>query len=128
MQTSLTQMAVNVLNTKDGREKTALSRRYAKDWFAARTSGAVIAVGKATPRNNPGAPTNPISSARAMSQNVNRARWRARLLCCMRWHISNSMLSICTGTLFRGIVTSTCPWSFMMIGYKLQMTKQNTSN
>ena len=82
-------MAVNVLNTKDGREKTALSRRYAKDWFAARTSGTVIAVGKAL-------------------LETTRARWRARLLCCMRWHISNSMLSICTGTLFRGFVTSIC--------------------
>ena len=52
-------MAVNVLNTKDGREKTALSRRYAKDWFAARTSGEVIAVGKATPPQQPGRPDKP---------------------------------------------------------------------
>ena len=59
MQISLTQMAVNVLNTKDGREKTALSRRYAKDWFAARTIGEVIAVGKATHPQQPGRPDKP---------------------------------------------------------------------
>ena len=43
---SLTQMAVDVLTTHDGRGKTMLSRHYAKVWFEARANGAVIDIGK----------------------------------------------------------------------------------
>ena len=32
----LAEMAVAVLNTADGREKTALSRGFAAEWFAAK--------------------------------------------------------------------------------------------
>ena len=59
MQITLTQMAVNVLNTNDGREKTALSRRYAKDWRAARANGTSIAVGTANPPQHPARPEKP---------------------------------------------------------------------
>ena len=59
MQITLTQMAVNVLNTNDGREKTVLSRRYAKDWRAARANGTSIAVGTANPPQHPARPEKP---------------------------------------------------------------------
>ena len=59
MQITLTQMAVNVLNTKDGREKTALSRRYAQDWRDARAGGTTITVGTARPPKHPARPDKP---------------------------------------------------------------------
>lgn len=56
---TLTQMAVAVLNTADGREKTALSRQYAARWQAARKAGEVIAVGDTRPPLRPARPTKP---------------------------------------------------------------------
>ena len=49
MALSLAEMAVQVLTTADGREKTALSRRHAATWFAARESGQMLAIGNAVP-------------------------------------------------------------------------------
>ena len=57
--TTLTQMAVEVLTTADGREKTALSRRHAAAWFAAREAGHDIPVGTATPPLRPARPDRP---------------------------------------------------------------------
>ena len=85
MQITLTQMAVNVLNTKDGREKTALSRRYAQDWRDARAGGTTITVGTASP---PG-PTSLTCSARARFPSANPARWPVRLHCYTPWRILN---------------------------------------
>ncbi|WP_085816437.1 ferritin-like domain-containing protein [Roseovarius halotolerans] len=52
-------MAVEVLSTKDGREKTALSRRHAETWFAARAAGRDIPVGLADPPLRPARPDRP---------------------------------------------------------------------
>ncbi|WP_114286738.1 ferritin-like domain-containing protein [Candidatus Halocynthiibacter alkanivorans] len=57
--TTLTQMAVEVLNTADGRAKTALSHKHAAAWFAARAAGEPIAVGTATPPDMPARPDRP---------------------------------------------------------------------
>lgn len=46
---TLAEMAVEVLTTADGRAKTALSRRHAAAWFAARQTGGSLPVGHATP-------------------------------------------------------------------------------
>ena len=56
---TLCEMAVEVLNTADGREKTALSRRYAAMWFDARKNGEPISVGTATPPDFPARPEKP---------------------------------------------------------------------
>ncbi|WP_420863191.1 ferritin-like domain-containing protein [Algirhabdus cladophorae] len=56
---SLTEMACDVLNTADGREKTALSRRYASQWQAARAEGAVPDIGKGAPPLRPARPDQP---------------------------------------------------------------------
>ena len=56
---SLSDMAVEVLNTADGRAKTALSRAHAKTWFAARASGDNIDTGSATPPPRPARPERP---------------------------------------------------------------------
>ena len=56
---SLTQMAVDVLTTQDGRGKTMLSRHYAKVWFEARANGAVIDIGKVQPPLQPARPEKP---------------------------------------------------------------------
>jgi len=58
MQT-LSDMAVEVLNTADGREKTALSRCHAKTWFAARKAGTEIAIGSSNPPMRPARPARP---------------------------------------------------------------------
>jgi uncharacterized ferritin-like protein (DUF455 family) len=55
----LAQMAVNVLTTADGREKTALSRRYAAEWKAARAAGEVPEIGRADPPMKPARPAKP---------------------------------------------------------------------
>lgn len=59
----LAQMAEEVLRTADGREKCALSRRYAAEWFAARKEGTfedlAKAVGSATPPDFPARPDKP---------------------------------------------------------------------
>ncbi|WP_322893762.1 MULTISPECIES: ferritin-like domain-containing protein [unclassified Yoonia] len=52
-------MAVAVLNTADGREKTALSRRYAATWQAARAAGDAVQIGDATPPLHPARPDLP---------------------------------------------------------------------
>ncbi|KAA9008973.1 ferritin-like domain-containing protein [Histidinibacterium aquaticum] len=58
MQT-LAEMAVEVLTTADGREKTALSRRHAAAWFAAREAGETPLVGSAEPPLRPARPEAP---------------------------------------------------------------------
>ena len=55
----LAQMALDVLQTADGREKTALSHKYAAEWRAARASGVLPEIGTATPPNHPARPDNP---------------------------------------------------------------------
>ena len=56
---SLSEMAVEVLNTADGRAKTALSRAHAKAWFAARAAGDEISIGRAIPPDRPARPDRP---------------------------------------------------------------------
>ena len=56
---TLAGMAVEVLSTAAGREKTALSRAHAARWFAARTAGAPLAVGRADPPDRPARPRRP---------------------------------------------------------------------
>ena len=52
-------MAVEVLTTADGRAKTALSRRHAAAWVAAREAGQDIPIGSATPPPRPARPETP---------------------------------------------------------------------
>lgn len=60
MSLSLAEMATEVLTTADGQAKTALSRKYAADWFAARRGEAPeIAVGTASPPLRPSRPEKP---------------------------------------------------------------------
>lgn len=60
MTQSLTEMAVEVLKTADGREKTALSHRHAETWFDARAGDtAPIPVGTACPPTYPARPDQP---------------------------------------------------------------------
>ena len=59
MTTCLAGMAAEVLATADGREKTALSRRHAAAWFAARAAGTPIPVGTASPPDRPARPARP---------------------------------------------------------------------
>jgi uncharacterized ferritin-like protein (DUF455 family) len=56
---SLSQMAVEVLTTADGRAKTALARRHASTWFAAREAGQPIPLGQAVPPLQPARPDRP---------------------------------------------------------------------
>ncbi len=56
---SLTEMAVAVLSTRDGRAKTALSRAHAATWFAARAAGRALALGNAVPPLRPARPEQP---------------------------------------------------------------------
>jgi uncharacterized ferritin-like protein (DUF455 family) len=55
----LAQMADDVLRTADGRAKTALSRRYAAQWQAARKAGETPDIGTATPPGQPARPAEP---------------------------------------------------------------------
>ena len=55
----LAQMAEAVLRTADGREKTALSRRLAAEWQAARAKGEHPEVGHADPPLHPARPARP---------------------------------------------------------------------
>ena len=58
--TTLADMAVEVLTTADGREKTALARRHAAAWFAARRGEAPeIPIGRADPPLRPARPAQP---------------------------------------------------------------------
>jgi uncharacterized ferritin-like protein (DUF455 family) len=53
-------MAVEVLTTAEGRQKTALSRRHAAAWFAARRGdAAAIEIGRADPPLHPARPAAP---------------------------------------------------------------------
>ncbi|MBV2361220.1 ferritin-like domain-containing protein [Thalassococcus sp. CAU 1522] len=56
---SLSEMAVDVLTTADGREKTARSRRHAAEWAQARTGGALPEIGRAAPPLRPSRPDRP---------------------------------------------------------------------
>ncbi|MBT8414415.1 MAG: ferritin-like domain-containing protein [Boseongicola sp.] len=56
---SLAEMAVEVLSTADGREKTAISRAHAARWFKARAAGETIDIGTATPPDFPARPDQP---------------------------------------------------------------------
>lgn len=56
---TLAEMAVAVLTTADGRAKTALSRRCAAVWFAARAAGQSLPVGRAAPPDHPARPPRP---------------------------------------------------------------------
>lgn len=55
----LAQMAEAVLRTADGREKTALSRRYAAEWRQARQAGERPEIGSADPPDTPARPDRP---------------------------------------------------------------------
>ena len=55
----LAECAVEVLNTADGRTKTALSRRHAADWLSARIAGTTPTVGIAAPPDRPSRPQRP---------------------------------------------------------------------
>ena len=55
----LAEMADTVLRTADGREKTALSRRFAAEWQAARKAGETPAIGTASPPDMPARPEKP---------------------------------------------------------------------
>ncbi len=59
MTKTLTQMALEVLTTADGREKTALSREHAATWRAARDAGESIEIGIGTPPMHPARPDKP---------------------------------------------------------------------
>ena len=57
---SLAARAAEVLTTADGREKTALSRRHAAEWFAFRNGGGPeIEIGTAAPPMHPARPAKP---------------------------------------------------------------------
>jgi uncharacterized ferritin-like protein (DUF455 family) len=56
---TLAQMAVEVLTTANGRDKAALARRHAAEWFASREAGTPIALGTATPPLRPSRPDRP---------------------------------------------------------------------
>ncbi|MGH1576980.1 ferritin-like domain-containing protein [Planktotalea sp.] len=55
----LAQMALDVLQTADGREKTALSHKYAAQWRAARADGSLPEIGTANPPMHPARPAKP---------------------------------------------------------------------
>lgn len=59
MPKTLTELATEVLNTADGREKTALSRQHAATWFAARDAGEPLEIGTANPPLRPARPKKP---------------------------------------------------------------------
>lgn len=56
---SLAQMAVDILQTADGRAKTALSHKYAAEWRAFRTGTGEIEIGTANPPDHPARPAKP---------------------------------------------------------------------
>lgn len=59
MAQSLAEMAVEVLTTADGRAKTALGRKHAATWFAARAAGSPLEIGQASPPDYPSRPDKP---------------------------------------------------------------------
>ncbi len=56
---TLSEMAVAVLTTADGRAKAALSRQLAAQWQAARAAGTHLAIGDAKPPLQPSRPEKP---------------------------------------------------------------------
>ena len=56
---TLTEMAVEVLTTPDGRAKTALSKRHGEMWFQQREHGTELEIGSATPPDMPARPDAP---------------------------------------------------------------------
>ena len=59
MPETLSEMAVTVLTTPDGREKTRLSRAFAAEWVEARKGGKTIEIGTAEPPHQPARPDQP---------------------------------------------------------------------
>ncbi|MBY6004651.1 ferritin-like domain-containing protein [Salipiger bermudensis] len=59
MTKTLSEMAVEVLTTADGREKTALSHAHARAWRASREAGTPIPLGTAQPPLRPSRPDAP---------------------------------------------------------------------
>lgn len=59
MKQTLAEMAVAILNTADGAEKTALSRSCAVQWFAARAGDDAPEIGTAAPPEHPARPAAP---------------------------------------------------------------------
>ena len=59
MTKTLSEMAVEVLTTADGRAKTALSHAHANAWRAAREAGTPIPLGEAAPPLRPSRPEKP---------------------------------------------------------------------
>ncbi len=59
MAKTLAEMAVEVLTTADGRAKTALGRKYAAQWQAARAADTPLEIGHATPPDYPARPDKP---------------------------------------------------------------------
>ena len=57
--TTLARMAVEVLNCADGRAKAALSHQHAATWRAARSDGAQLSIGHASPPLRPARPDKP---------------------------------------------------------------------
>lgn len=57
--TTLCDLAVEVLTTADGRDKTAKSRAAARLWFEAREAGQHLPIGAATPPDMPARPDQP---------------------------------------------------------------------
>jgi len=56
---TLTEIAVDVLTTADGREKTARSHAHASRWFSTRAADATVAIGIADPPARPSRPERP---------------------------------------------------------------------
>lgn len=56
---TLAEMAVEVLTTADGRAKTALGRKHAATWLAAREAGTPLPIGQAAPPLRPARPATP---------------------------------------------------------------------
>jgi len=59
MAQTLTEMACEVLETADGRAKTALSRRHAATWRQSRAAGSPIEIGRGAPPLHPARPAQP---------------------------------------------------------------------
>ena len=57
--TPLAELAVQVLTTADPRAKTALGRAHAATWLNARAAGTPLAIGQATPPDQPARPASP---------------------------------------------------------------------
>ena len=55
----LADMAVTVLTTADGREKTAISREFASAWRDARAAGLPCEIGQLAPPDKPSRPEQP---------------------------------------------------------------------